>query len=57
MTRNLAAAQNLERGSALARVSWVAAVNQDVSINEGSHEADPVHRCKVLRGSSRDSRE
>jgi CelD/BcsL family acetyltransferase involved in cellulose biosynthesis len=56
VSRDLTLAQNLEGRRTLAGVSWVATINQNIRINEGSHAEVPYRRRKAPRASSRDFR-
>src|SRR5580704_3474802 len=52
LVRSCAAAQFGSRHLALRRIARVAAVDQNVRVNEGSHEEVPDRRRKALRASS-----
>src|SRR5271155_2195388 len=53
---HLTSAQNLQGRRALARVSRVTAVDQNVSVDEGNHGVSHDHRYTSLRASSHGSR-
>jgi hypothetical protein len=53
----LSTAQHVAGCGALARVSWVAAIDEDIRVNEGSHEANLDRRCRDPYASSLGFRE